>query len=190
MTRFTVALLTICLVCPLLAADPPEEAKSGKAGAKQKVRLHVSGAYCLGCAGVLTEALTQGGVQDATKVPANRGRGYVIVLGEIASNFDLSGLAKAVNEADTPHKKQSKPGVALELFAALDEESSAKALTALADVPGVNGKQSSANAETGAISVKLSGQETVTVSGIIDALKKVGVQAKVVTEGEPKATSE
>ncbi|MGE0606243.1 MAG: hypothetical protein AB7O62_03880 [Pirellulales bacterium] len=181
-TTASAAALLACAAMFVWAADESPKPKDAKAGDTQKVRLHVSGAYCLGCAGVLTDALADGGVENATKVPANRARGYVIVLGDIAKDFDLSKLAVAVNEADTPHKKQAKPGVALELFASLDETTAPKAVEALADIKGVDAKHSSANVETGAISIKLSGEEKVTVASLIGALKKGGIDAKVVTD--------
>lgn len=183
-----------CLGCACLgwagwvwSADPAPTAKPAAQGQKQQVRLHVSGAYCQGCAEVLTEALAQGGVANATKIPANRGRGYVIVLGEIDPAFDLGALAKVVNAADTPHKKQAKPGVALELFASLDDESAEKVRTTLASVKGVDAKLSQVDAETGTISVRLAGSEKVTVAGVIGALKKSAIDAKIVTEGAPAA---
>lgn len=147
-----------------------------------KVRFHVYGAYCAGCAGTLTEALAEAGVQEASKIPPNRGRGYVIVRGVLEEGADLGALAKVVNEADTPHKSQAAPGLALELFAKLEKKSAAAALKALEELHGVDAQASQADPRAGIISVKLSGDEKVTVADILDALKKAGVDARAVAE--------
>jgi copper chaperone CopZ len=175
----------------LFAAAGADEPAPGKA--TQKVRLHVSGAYCQGCAEVLTDALSKAGVKNASKVAANRGRGYVIVLGEIDGDLDLGELAASIDGADTPHKAQARPGVALELFAPLDDESAKAALTALAKIKGVAPKGSKADTNTGTLSVKLAAGQPATVESIIAGLKDAGIEAQVVTDApatEEKAVEE
>ena len=75
----------------------------------------------MGCAGVITDALAGSGVQNLSKIPPNKGRGYVIVSGEV-SDGELQKLADAVNKALTPHRAQVQPLVSLELVAKLDEQ--------------------------------------------------------------------
>jgi hypothetical protein len=133
----------------------------------------------------LADALVQGGVQNASKIAPNRGRGYVIVLGEIPEDHNLSLLAEAVDSADTPHKAQTHPAVALELIADLDEDSAAKALTILGKIKGVDAEGSSADAKTGVISVKLAGGEKLTVDDVLARLKEGGIAARIVTGSEP-----
>ena len=176
------AVAALALAASASAADKPA----------RKVRLHVSGAYCQGCAGVLTEVLSQSGVKNASKVPANRGRGHVIVLGELDGDFDLSTLATAIGGAETPHKKQAPPGVALEVVASLNEKSAESALAALAEIKGVDAKASTADVETGVISIKLSGDEKLTVDDVLSALEKADIDAQIVTEpaAKPEAKSE
>jgi hypothetical protein len=174
-----VAILSLGLLAIGQAAD---DSPTADAKPKQKVRFHVSGAYCQGCAEVLTEALAKAGVRNASKVAANRGRGYVIVLGEIDGDLDLGDLAARIDGADTPHKAQSKPGVALELFAPLDDASAKTALATLAKVKGVAAKGSKADIGSGTLSVKLAAGQPATVDSIVAALKAAGIDTNVVTD--------
>jgi hypothetical protein len=155
---------------------------SKPADAKPQVRLFVEGAYCPGCASVLTDALKQGGLKQPSKIAPNRGRGYVIVLGELGHDADLSKVAATVNEALTPHRELAAPGVALELFARLDEKSAAAALKALDGVEGVDAKKSTADAKRGVIGVSLTGKGKVSVSSLVGQLKEAGIEATVKTD--------
>ena len=121
-------------------------------------------------------------MKDATKIEANKDEAPVLVTGEIAPDADLVKLATAVNTAKTPHAKQAPPGVALVLFAKLDKESAAAALTALKEVKGVDAKKSQADVENGQISVKLQGIDAaggakLTLADILTALKDAGIEA-------------
>jgi hypothetical protein len=174
--QLALAVAVASLTVAAWAADKPEEK------ATRRVRLHVSGAYCQGCAGVLAETLAAAGVRNASKVPANRGRGHVIVLGEIDGDLNLAVLAQSINGAETPHRKQAAPGLAVELFADLDEESAAKALAVLSKVKGVDAEGSTADVDTGALSIKLTGEEELSLDALVAALDKGGVQARIVTE--------
>jgi hypothetical protein len=144
----------------------------------QKVRFFVSGSYCAGCSGVLTDALAAAGVKNASRLPPNR-NGSVLVLGEISQGADLSSLAAAINKAETPHRKQAPPGLALEVFCKLDEKSSAAAREALAKVPGIDAKASMPKPSAGVLEVKLTGESKVTVEQIVAALNAAGLQASV-----------
>lgn len=157
-----------------------EDAKPAEA--KPQVRLFVDGAYCMGCAAVLSDALVQGGLKKPSKIAPTRGRGYVIVLGEIGHDADLSKVAAAVNEALTPHRDLAAPGLALELYAELDEKSAAAAIKSLEGVAGVDAKKSSADAQRGLIAVGLTGKGKVSVSGLTAKLKEAGIEARVRTE--------
>jgi hypothetical protein len=166
------------------AEEAPSTAKAGKEKKQtaEQVRLYVEGAYCPGCAGVLREALELSGLKKPSKISANGGEGYVIVYGDFAHASDLSKIAIAINGAQTPHKKISKPGVSLELFAKLTDESGAKALKALKKVKGVDAQGSQVDSTRGVIGVRLVGDQPVTVDGIIAALKQDGIEAKVETD--------
>ena len=107
----------------------------------------------------------------------------MLVQGEIEADADLIKLGTAVNEAKTPHAKQTPPGVALLVFGKLDETSSSVALESLAPVKGVDSKSSKADAKEGQISVKLSGKNdddddddaTLSIADILTALEKAGI---------------
>lgn len=163
---------------------PKPEVKAAKEEKKsaEQVRLYVEGAYCQGCAGVLREALELSGLKQPSKISANNGQGYVIVYGDFGHAADLSKVALAINGADTPHKKLSKPGVSLELFAKLTEETGPKALKSLEKIKGVDATGSRVDAKRGVISVRLVGGQPVTIDGIIAALKQDGIEAKVETD--------
>lgn len=189
MQRFTPILSAFLLVSmsagALFAADEAKKEEKGPAKEEKKaeqIRLYVEGAYCQGCAGVLREALELSGLKKPSKISANNGQGYVIVYGDFAHAADLSKVAIAINGAETPHKKISKPGVSLELFSKLTEENSAKALKSLEKVKGVDAKGSKVDLARGVISVRLIGDNPVTVDGIISTLKKDGIEAKIETD--------
>lgn len=174
-------------IAGLARLEPAQaEEKTERAPAPQQVRLYVEGAFCAGCAAVLTDALEEGGLKNVSKISPNVGRGHVIVLGDLAHAADLSPLAKAVNGAATPHRDQAKPGVSLEVFAKLDEKSADKALAALVKVSGVDAKGSKADLERGALSVRLNGEGKLSVEGLLASLKQAGIDAKIVTDGPIK----
>lgn len=116
-------------------------------------------------------------MKKASKITPNKGEKPVRVTGDIAEDANLAETAEAVNSANTPHKGEHAPGLSLVLFAELDEDSSAKALEALGEVNGVDAEKSSADAEKGEISAKITGDEEVTVANIVDALKDAGIEA-------------
>ena len=152
------------------------------AAERQQVRFLVSGSYCMGCSEVLTETLKEAGLLNASRVAPNR-NGPVIVLGEIAPDADLGKLAATVNKAETPHRKQAPPGLALEVFAELDKadpKAGDKALQALEKVPGVDAKASKAVPSAGRLEIKLTGEKPVRVADVLAALKAAGVEARVV----------
>lgn len=126
----------------------------------------------------MNDALAGAGVKNVSKIPANQGRGHVIVSVEV-QNGDLSKLADAVNKALTPHRKQVKPGVSIELAAKLDKQSAATALKALQSLQGVDAKNSSTDIERGIIAVRLTGGKALTIATIVAALKKAGIAASV-----------
>lgn len=132
----------------------------------------------MGCAGVITDALAGSGVQNLSKIPPNKGRGYVIVSGDVPDG-ELSKLADAVNKALTPHRAQVQPLVSLELVAKLDKESADAAIEALKAVEGVDAEKSNADADRGVLAVRLAGDKPVSVTKITTALAKAGVEAKV-----------
>lgn len=116
------------------------------------------------------------------QIKPNAGKGPVRVQGKVAAKADLTDLATKVNDANTPHKGQSPPGLGVVLYADLDKASARKAKRALKKVKGVDAKNSKANAKKGEISVKLSGarkdkKPKVTVADIVTALKKAGIDA-------------
>jgi hypothetical protein len=128
----------------------------------------------------LADALVQGGVKVASRIAPNRGKGHVIVLAEIPADADLGALAKAVQNADTPHKDQVAPALALEVFTnARDQEAADKAREALKAVEGVDVEGSVVNVETGAMGVKLTGEAAVTVDAVVKALDEAGLAPEI-----------
>ncbi len=113
------------------------------------------------------------------KLTPNQGKGPVEVVGEVAENVDLGKIAKAVNQANTPHRTQAAPGLAVVLFAELNEESAKGAVTALGKVKGVDGKSCRADTKKGELSVKLAGASKVTIGDLQAALKGAGVEASI-----------
>lgn len=181
----TLVLLSTFAAAQIQAEDAKEPEKKASKKTEEKtaeqIRIYVEGAYCPGCTEVLKEALEISGLKNASKISANAGQGYVIVYGDFAHSADLSKVATAVNGAQTPHKKISKPGVSLELFGKLNEETAAQALKSLEKIKGVDAEGSTANAKRGVISVRLKGGDAVSVADIIAALEKDGISAKVET---------
>jgi len=180
--RFPFASL-LAVAAVLLSGTGLAQAKEPAEGKVEKVRLYVDGAYCMGCSSVLTQALASGGVAGASKISPNAGRGYVIVLGKFDHDDNLSAVAKVVNAADTPHRTQAPPGVALEVFAKLDEASAKKSKEVLAKLPGVDSENSQSDVKRGVISVRLTGEDKVSVKQILAALAQADIEAKVVTGG-------
>ena len=118
-------------------------------------------------------------MEKSSNIVPNGGKGPVTVTGIIAVDADLGATGKAINGANTPHKSQAPPGLALVVFAELDEKSAEAATKALGKVKGVDAKQSKADAKKGQISVSIAGKEKVTVAGILAALKDAGVKASL-----------
>jgi len=112
---------------------------------------------------------------DGKLKPNKDGPSAVIV--EIAGDADLAKLAAAVNDCDRPHKKKVASGLALVLFAELNDDSAAAATKALGKVDGVDAAGSSADAKAGTVSAKLSGSAKLTVADIQKALDGAGVKA-------------
>ena len=140
----------------------------------------------MGCAKVLTDALVQGGIKKPSKIAPNRGRGFVIVLGEFAHDADVSAVAKTVNKALTPHREQVAPGVSLELFAGtkgakLDAAKATAALEAITKLKGVDAKGSKVDPARGVLVVRLTGDGKLTVNELIATAKKAGVDTRVAT---------
>jgi hypothetical protein len=125
----------------------------------------------------LAAALVEGGLKEAPKIAPNKGEGPVRVEGEVAEDADLGATAKVVNDANTPHKGQSAPGLSLVLFAELDEDSAEKALKAVGEVKGIDAEGSAADVKKGEISVKISGEEKVTIADLLEALKDADIEA-------------
>lgn len=176
----SLALFVSYAVSNTLAAD---DAKSSKTAEKspEQIRIYVEGAYCPGCTEVLKEALEISGLKNSSKIAANAGQGYVIVYGDFAHSADLSKIATAVNGAQTPHKKISQPGVSLELFSKVSEETADKALKSLEKIKGIDAAGSTVDAKRGVLSIRLKGGDSVSVDDIIAALEKDGISAKVET---------
>ena len=63
------------------------------------------------------------GVEKSSKMVPNKGKGTVTVTGMPAKMAHLAATAKPVDGAKTPGKSQSPLGLALVLFAKLDNES-------------------------------------------------------------------
>ncbi len=97
-------------------------------------------------------------------------------VGSIPADLDLGALSKKVAEADTPHRSMFAPGLAVVLFARLDETTAKKAEEALGKVKGV-AKGTMADVKRGEISVQLTGDEKVTLDDLLRSLKDAGIEA-------------
>lgn len=177
----TLVLFSTFAITEIQAEDTEKSSSKTAEKTPEQIRIYVEGAYCPGCTEVLKEALEISGLKNSSKIAANGGQGYVIVYGDFAHSADLSKIATAVNGAQTPHKKISKPGVSLELFGKLSDETADKALKSLETIKGVDAAGSAVDAKRGVISVRLIGGEKVSVADIIAALQKDGISAKVET---------
>ena len=145
----------------------------------QKVSLDVFGTVCQGCAKELTSALNDSGINKVGKLVPNKGKGPVRIIGELQATADLAKMARMVIEANTPHKSQSPPGLAVVLFAKLDKKSARQARQSLRKLKGVDAKQTSVNARKGEISARINGKEKVSVSTMLAALKDAGINASI-----------
>ena len=99
------------------------------------------------------------------------------------NEFDLGQAAK-VNRAQTPHREKVPPTLTLVLFADLDAESASTALAACRKIEGVDGRACQADAKTGEIQLRISGEEKVTVAQILTAMTDAGIKAQTTS---PKA---
>jgi len=89
-----------------------------------------------------------------------------------------------VNRAQTPHREKVPPTLTLVLFADLDAESASTALAACRKIEGVDGRACQADAKTGEIQLRISGEEKVTVAQILTAMTDAGIKAQTTS---PKA---
>jgi copper chaperone CopZ len=177
-----------CFALACLAISAAAASALAADGDSRPVRLYVSGGYCQGCVSVLTDVLKEAGAANASRIAPNRGKGFVIVLAELAADADLGALAKAVNEADTPHKAQDPPALALEVFTnARDEEAGQKARAALKSIDGVDAEASTVNLETGAVGARITGEAEVSVDAIVKALDEAGLEPEIRVAAEPAA---
>ena len=123
-----------------IAAEKEKEKEKATA-IHQVISFDIDGVFCARCAKVLTNALQKENVAIASLRP-NRGVGPVRTSAKIPAKADLGAIAKSINTANTPHKSQSPPGLAVVLSAKLDKESAEKAVEALGKVEGVDAKGS------------------------------------------------
>ncbi len=173
------AVASLATLQPYTATSAQAQEPQGKT--TQHLRFYVDGAYCMGCASVLAKAMENGGAAKVSKIAPTAGRGHVIVLAGYGHGTDLSPLAKAVNGAATPHRDRAAPGLAIEIFAELTDETAAAAKTALAKVQGIDAEGVKIDRNRGAIAVPLAGDAQVTAQGLVDALKAGGVEARIET---------
>jgi copper chaperone CopZ len=181
----TAVLLAASIVGFAVEQKKEEQAKEpGKEKRGQQVTLSIDGVECAGCANVLTSALSECGFKIADKLVPNKD-GPVQVQATCEGGCDLAACASQVNEAKTPHRAQSPPGLAIVLFSKLNEKSSQEALTACRKIKGVDGAACKADPKTGQIQIKIvaAGQK-VTPEQITQALSDAGIQAQLT-----KATS-
>ena len=145
----------------------------------QKVSLDVFGTVCQRCANELTSALNDSGINKVGKLIPNKGKGPVRITGELQATADLAKMARTVIEANTPHKAQSPPGLAVVFFAKPNTLSAGQARQAFRKLKGIDAKETSVNARKGEISARINGKEKVSVSRMLAALKDAGINASI-----------
>ena len=155
----------------------------------QKVSLDVFGTVCQGCANELTSALNDSGIKKVGKLIPNKGKGPVRITGELLATADLAKIAWTVIEANTPHKSQSPPGLAVVFFAKPNTLSEGQAQQAFRNLKGIDAKDTNVNVTKGEISARINGKEKVSVSTMLAALKDAGITASI-TQPKKRKSSE
>ena len=145
----------------------------------QKVSLDVFGTVCQNCAKELTSALNDSGIKKVGKLSPNKGKGPVRITGELLATADLAEIARTVIEANTPHRSQSRPGLAVVFYAQPNKLSEGQAQQAFRNLKGVDAKETSVNVKKGEISARINGKEKVSVSMMLVALKDAGINASI-----------
>ncbi len=94
-------------------------------------------------------------------------------------DVDLAAAAAKVADAQTPHRADKAPNLAVTLFAKMDKDKAKAAEEELGKVKGVDAKETKANAEKGEISVRFKGDKGPKAADLLDAAKKAGVEASL-----------
>ena len=142
-----------------------------QAPAAETVKLQLMGAYCPGCVKALGDAL--GGVSglDKVQLKVTKKDLQIITIKLDTEKGDLGDIAKAVSNADTPHKDTVAPSATLIVSAsALTEDNKGKLKDALKDVKGVEAAKTKCNPKKKEIYVLLSGKGGAKLAEIKKAL--------------------
>ena len=122
--------------------------------AAETVKLRLNGVLCDGCKGEIITAIVKVKGADVKTEPTKANPVAVVVYDE--KKTDLGAIAKAIAEADTPHKSDQAPAAFLVLEAKGLTEAAAKKLPdALAKVKGVDAKMSKAEVKGKEIHIRL-----------------------------------
>lgn len=121
------------------------------------------------------ESLEEAGLKNIGKILPNKGKGPVSITADIAQDADLAAIAKKVNAAETPHRKESPPRFTLVVFAPkLASFNDRKtAIDSLGQVKGVDAKKT--RILKGRIFVRITEKGKVTTAKILAALKKAKI---------------
>jgi copper chaperone CopZ len=186
--RFVGLLIATLLVSlPLAAKSQEKKAKKQDQQNQHRLTLNIEGVECANCAKVISKALegTDLKVADAIK-PNTAGASRVVAT--CSDDCDLGAVAAQVNQAQTPHRDKVKPSLTLLLFADLDAKAASTALATCRKIEGVDGTACHADAGTGEIQLKISGEKAVTAEKILAAMQDAGIKARTTTQedGQPQ----
>jgi copper chaperone CopZ len=124
----------------------------------ESVKLQLHGVRCAGCAGALTEALSKVPSVKVIDKPTKKSFSTtaLTVVDIDLGKADVGELAKAVADAETPHRLKEAPSSSLIVEAPSLTKANAKAaVDALKAVRGVDSKESTADVKTKEIHIKL-----------------------------------
>jgi copper chaperone CopZ len=127
-------------------------------GRAESVKLQLHGVRCAGCAGALTEALSKVPSVKVVEKPTKKtfSTTALTVIDLDLGKADVGELAKAIADAETPHRLKEAPSSFLILEAPKLSKANAKAaVDALKAVRGVDVRESAAEVKTKQIHVKL-----------------------------------
>lgn len=179
---FAAVLLLVVGVCMAQQETTQKASQAGsekdKSKSGQPLTLAIEGVECGNCARVLTAALSECNIQLQGKLTPNKD-GPSQVAATCSKDCDLGACAAKVNEAQTPHRSAQKPGLALVVFAKLDNQNIKDAEMACRKIKGADPEGCKADATKGQVCVKLDGSQKVTAEDITKALKDAGIDARL-----------
>jgi hypothetical protein len=152
---------------------------------EKKITFGIGGAEDKKAAEMLTSALNANGLKGTLRENKEK---QTKLTTSTDSTSDLSTFAKAIAAVNTPQKSTAPPTLSVVLFAPLTKETAQQAIDKLANVPGVDAKNSTADVEKGELWVRISGDAKVTPADISTAIQSAGITAQMTKGGKGKQT--